>query len=102
MFDVIAAFKIGPTNFPPAGRFQSIGQLASDIILILTSLVGIISLIFIIIAGIKIVTASGDPKKLQSAGATITYAIIGLAVAILAFVILQVVQYFLRSSVPIT
>ena len=63
---------------------------------------GILSFIFIIIGGIKIITASGDEKKLASAQATITYAIIGLVVTALAFVILRVVQYFLKSNVPIT
>ncbi|OGD93917.1 hypothetical protein A2697_04945 [Candidatus Curtissbacteria bacterium RIFCSPHIGHO2_01_FULL_41_44] len=95
------AFTIDKTIFPPA-RFETFGALASDIILILTSIAGAIAIIFIIISGIKIVTASGDQKKLAAAQATLTYAIIGLTVTILAFVILQVVQYFLRSSVPIT
>lgn len=78
------------------------GYLASDILLILTAAAGAISLIFIVIAGIKFVTSGGDPKKLGSATSTLTYAIIGLVVTILAFVILRVVQFFLRSSVGIT
>lgn len=98
----VYAFEIDKAIFPPAGIFPTFGKLASDIILILTSVAGAISIIFIIIAGIKFVTSSGDQKKLASAQATLTYAIIGLAVTILAFVILQVVQHFLRSSVPIT
>ena len=59
------------------------------------------SVIFIIISGIKIVTAAGDEKKLASASQTLTYAIIGLVVTILAFVIVRLVQYFLRSNVAI-
>ena len=91
-----------PAQIPGYGQSTGVAKLASDIILILTGVAGVLSLIFIMIAGIKIVTAGGDAKKLQSAGATLTYAIIGLAVTILAFVILRVVQFFLRSNVPIT
>lgn len=100
--DALAASFSIRNEFSPAGRFSSIGQLASDIILILTSVAGVISVFFIIIAGIKIVTAGGDSKKLQAATSTLTYAIIGLAITILAFVILRVVQYFVGSNVAIT
>lgn len=98
------AFKIEEV-FQPAGIYKGttgVAKLASDIILILTGVAGILSFIFIIIGGIKIITASGDEKKLASAQATITYAIIGLVVTALAFVILRVVQYFLKSNVAIT
>ncbi len=77
------------------------GILAGDVVLILTSVAFTVSLIFIIIAGIKFVTSSGDQKKLASASSTLTYAIIGLAVTILAFVIVRVVQYILRANVQI-
>ena len=88
-------------NFSPA-KFLTVGQLFSTIITILTSVAGVISVFFIILAGIKFVTAGGDEKKMASAQATITYAIIGLVVTILAFIILQVVQRFFGANVRIT
>ena len=90
---------LGGTRF--AGP-EGFGNLATDILLILTGTAGALSLMFIVIAGIKFVTSGGDPKKLASATSTLTYAIIGIAVTILAFVILRIVQFFLRSSVAIT
>ena len=103
--DKYLAFKIDEAIFPPAGIYKDttgVAKLAGDIILILTGVAGILSFIFIIIGGIKIITAAGDEKKMASAQATITYAIIGLVVTALAFVILRVVQYFLKSNVAIT
>lgn len=104
MIDVLAAnpIEINQNIFSPAGIFSNFGSLASAIILILTSTVAALSIIFIIIGGIKIVTSAGDQKKMASAQGTITYAIIGLSVAILAFVILKVVQFLIGSDVPIT
>ena len=78
------------------------GYLASDILLVLTSVSASLAVIFIVVAGIKFVTSGGDPKKLGSASSTLTYAIIGLAVTILAFVVLRIVQFFLKSAVLIT
>lgn len=105
------AFEINQEIFPPAkffganpatGEVTGFGDLASDILLILVSAAGVLSIIFIIIAGIKFLTSSGDEKKLASATSTLTYAIIGLAVTILAFVIIRVVQFFFGSNVTIT
>lgn len=97
------AFQIQDV-FQPAGIYKDttgVAKLFSDIILILTGVAGILSFVFIIIGGIKIITAADDPKKLQGGWSTIMYAIIGLVVTALAFVILRVVQYFLKSNVAI-
>ncbi len=93
---------INSTTFSPAGRVDSAGQLFGDIIQIFIAVSAIGALIFVILGGLKMVTASGDPKKLASARSTIFYALIGLAVTALAFAIVQVVQYILRSNIPIT
>ena len=89
-------------SFPPAALFANVGELATAIIQILIAAAGAIGFIFIVIAGIKYVTASGDPKKIASASSALLYAIIGIAVAILAFVIVRVLQFFLKSDIPIT
>ena len=46
---------------------------------------GIITVIFIIIGGIRYTTSQGDPGKTKKAKDTITYAIVGLVVALSAF-----------------
>lgn len=99
--DVHAAFQI-KNVFSPAGLFGSLGGLMSAIIQIMIGLSAILCIIFIIVGGYKFITSGGDPKKLESARMTIFYALIGIAVVILAFIILQVVQYFVGSTVPIT
>ena len=90
--------------FGPAAKYNSpegIGTLATDIVWILTGVAFSICIFIIVISGIKFVTSAGDQKKLASATSTLTYAIIGLVVTILAFVIVRLVQYFIGSSVAI-
>lgn len=94
------AFDIG-TYFPPAAIFPDFGFLASVVINILITAAGILAFIFIIISGIKIVTSSGDPKNLDSAKSTLVYAIIGLIVATLALIMVNLIQRILGSSVPL-
>lgn len=52
-------------------------------------IVGILSVIMIIFAGIRYVTAHGDKAQVQSASQTLIYAIVGLVVAILAYAIVN-------------
>lgn len=103
------AFTINQNYFPPAAIYggtatnvTGFGKLATDIIWILVAIAASLTFAFIVIAGIKYVTSGGDEKKLASAHSTLTYALIGIAVIILAFVILRVVQFFIGSNVPVT
>ena len=52
---------------------------------------GALSVIFIIVGGFRYVISGGNPKEVAQAKATITYAIIGLVVSILAVVIVNFV-----------
>ncbi len=55
------------------------------------AVVGGISLIILIIAGIRFITSQGDPNATAKARNTIIYAAIGLAVSISAFTIVKFV-----------
>ena len=63
---------------------DSIDSLLSTVINILSIVVGIISVIMIIVGGLKYVTSGGEASKTASARNTIIYAVIGIAVAVLA------------------
>lgn len=60
--------------------------------------VGVISVIMLIVGGIKYATSAGDSNKVTSAKNTIMYAIIGLAVAVLAFAIVGFVVNTLNGG----
>jgi hypothetical protein len=51
---------------------------------------GITAVIFIVLAGIKFITSGGDPVKVEGAKRTMTFAIMGLVIVLLAFVILKI------------
>jgi hypothetical protein len=63
----------------------------TNIINVMLAAVGIISVIMIIIGGIRYALSGGDESNTRAAKDTILYAVIGLAVAILAFVIVNFV-----------
>lgn len=53
---------------------------------------GATALIFIIISGLTLMNSGGDQKKVASAKGTLTYAIIGLVLALLSFAIVNVIS----------
>ena len=69
----------------------AVGNLTRTIINLLSIAVGVVSVVMIIIGGFKLVTSGGDPAKAKSGRSTVIYALIGLAVAVLAQVLVNLV-----------
>ncbi|MBR2708868.1 hypothetical protein IKE98_00855 [Candidatus Saccharibacteria bacterium] len=53
------------------------------------SVLGLVAVVFIIIGGISYMTSSGEAAKVEKARKTILYAVIGLAICVLAFAIVN-------------
>lgn len=54
---------------------------------IIFAIIAVIAVIYIIIAGLQLITSDGDSQKVAKARQTILFAVIGLAVSLLAEVI---------------
>lgn len=71
------------------------GTLVQNIIGILLWAVGLISVIMIVVGGIRYAISGGDASQIKSARETIIYAVAGLVVALLAYAIVRfVLGYF--------
>lgn len=73
-------------------------ELVEQVINIILYAAGILAVGFLIFGGIKYVTSSGDSSKVKAAKDTIMYAVIGLAVTILAYVIVNFVITAINST----
>ena len=81
-----------PSGFNPTaingGNIDStISSILSNALSIAYTVVGILAVIFIIIGGVQLATSAGNPAGLKKAKATITYAIGGLILALMAVAI---------------
>lgn len=75
-------------------EIKDIIDIVENVFSILIRLAGILAFITLIISGFQYLTAGGDAKKAQSARNTITYAILGLVLTILAYFILRFISEF--------
>lgn len=99
--NLTGTITISPPNGVPQGGFETGGAGQSFIQLGITLLftIGIIlTVIFILVAGIQWITSSGDKEKIQKARTRLTYSIIGLIVIIGAFFIINVVISLLGGN----
>jgi len=76
---------------------EKVNTLIADVINIFSLVVGVVSVIMIIIGGLKYITSGGDSGNVSGAKNTILYAIIGLVVVALAQVI---VRFVLERATP--
>jgi hypothetical protein len=78
----------------------SVNSTIANAINIFSIVVGVISVIMIIIGGLKYITSAGDSGKVSSAKDTILYAVIGLVVVALAQVIVRFVLNTVVQGTP--
>jgi len=95
----------GIINLPdsPTSNFTAtglLGQIVSSILPAILGIAGFIAVIMIIISGIQFMTSSGNPEAAAAARGRLTFALVGFALIVLSFLILQLVdQLFLGNVV---
>ena len=87
-------------SFPTTGLAgaTTVGSLIISIINLLLSAVGLISALFILIGAYQYVASRGNEEATETAKKTLTYAVWGLVIAILAFAIINIVANALMSN----
>ncbi len=72
-------------------KLQDLEIIFSNVLTFAISLLAIVLFVMLIIGGFKFITSGGDPQKTASARGTITWAIAGLVLATLAFLIISLI-----------
>lgn len=95
--DTAAIAKYGPC---PAGLDQ-FEQVFSNVISVVVGLGFVALLTLLIWAGIKYLISGGEPKAIQSAHQTITWALLGVVFMAVAWIVLQLIKVFTGIDVTI-
>lgn len=82
---------------PAIDNVEDVYDILRGALTVLRTIFFIIAAIFIVIAAFKYLTAQGDPEKVGTARQMIIYAVIAIAVALLATVVDNVVENFLTA-----
>lgn len=82
-----------------AAPLSGLETIFGNVVVVILGLAGLILFIMLIIGGLKYITSAGDPKKVESARNTLTFAIGGLILIALAYLILRFIEEFTGVSV---
>ncbi len=77
----------------PAG-LQQIEDLFKNVISVVVGLAFIATLVMLISAGFKYLTSGGEPKAIQQAHVTVTWALLGILFLAIAWLILLLIENF--------
>ena len=76
----------------------SAGQVITNVMNWLLGMLGFIAIIMFVVAGFQYLTAGGDKKGTEAAKGNIKYAIIGVAVALLGYVVVYTIEQLVTAS----
>jgi|GEM_PF-2176655 len=93
----VGAFCNPFTRSPSGIKISTLSEALIVVTLYLLSIIGIISLFFMVIAGIKYILSAGNEEKMRSAKNAFCYSGAGLAIAILAYSILFLIHRTLNA-----
>lgn len=73
-----------------AGKYSATGVIV-EIINIILWIVGLLAVLFVVIGGVRYITAHGNEEQAEDAKKTITQAVVGIIIVVLSFVIIRVI-----------
>lgn len=74
-------------------------RIFSNIVTVVLELSGIVLFVMFLIGGFKFLTSKGDPKAVESARGTLTHAITGLIILVLAVVFMVIIENITGANV---
>jgi hypothetical protein len=85
--------QLGNSGQDCSSKDNPIKNIMRSIISILSYVVGGLSIIMIVVSGLRFITSGGDSNKVSSAKSALIYALVGIAVAALAQALVHLVLY---------
>lgn len=83
--------SVNPPAGLPTGGLTTVSHAIGSTLTIMLIIAVILTLIYLVLGGISWISSGGDKSKVASARSRITFAIIGLIVALAAFLIINLV-----------
>ncbi len=101
MFSFIPTVYAAPIDWEASGcvkegaaTIQCLEPLFANVISAVAALVGVALFVMLVIGGFKFLLSGGDQKQLEQAKHTFTYAIFGVVVIVVSYLILKTIQVF--------
>lgn len=94
IFFIIPISSVSAQTTPPPANINDIETVFSTFLQVVLTLVAISTLIVIVLAGFRYLSAGGDKEATHKAKLTLTFGVAGLLVALSAWIIIQMIYNF--------
>ena len=98
-FKIGETFKIGDEPIGNKPGYGTIGKFVSVVLPNVYVLAGLIMFFLILLGGIGLISAGGDPEKLSAGSKKITIAIIGFVIIFVSYWIIQIIEILTNLTV---
>lgn len=78
---------------------QGLECLIANVFTVIITIIGLAGFVMFVVGGVTWMISGGDSGKLQSAKGSMTYAVVGMVVALSAFIILNLIASFTGISI---
>ena len=95
---LLTALLTASPVFAQSADVSKVQNFIQNIIQVMVTLAGLVSVIFFVFGGFKYMTSSGNPESLDTAKKTIFYSAVGLAITLAAFVLSNIVTQLATSA----
>ena len=85
-------------NSQDVATLQGLECLIANVFTVIITIIGLAGFVMFVIGGITWMLSGGDTSKVQSARGSMTYAVLGMVVALSAFIILNLIASFTGIS----
>jgi TRAP-type C4-dicarboxylate transport system permease small subunit len=82
----------------PTGGINVVAKVVGNVLTLLLVVTVVLTLFFLIWGGVQWIQSGGDKQKLAGARARLTYAIIGLVIALLSFFVVNVIGFVFKVN----
>lgn len=71
---------------------RSVENVVINVTQVVTGIIGVLAILMIVVSGVMYITSGGDQNRVDTAKRMLTYSIVGLVVALLAFTIVSTIS----------
>ena len=90
-----------PTSITSSLSSKTVKDILVNLLNWLLGIVGVIALIGFVVSGIQYIVSTGNDKMMESAKKNMMYSLIGITVALAAYVIIRAIDAILKASITI-
>jgi hypothetical protein len=80
-------------------KLSDLNKVFENVVSVALAFAGIVLFIMLIVGGFRYITAGGDPKGIEGAKKTLTYAIAGIVLVAVSFLLLNFIASFTGANI---